>query len=147
MTDDYLGRIGNLIRDARKHRGYTQSQLAAQLGTSQSAINRIERGHQNLSLEMLARIGEALDFMEAWATVTVAFDLLAELADCPMGADDKGQRFLRHVQALNLTSRARMGLTEDERSSPAFRQAVEDMRAFLARQDARLASSPQPSAG
>ena len=60
MTD-YLGRIGNLIRDARKHRGLTQQQLAEVLGTSQSAINRIEKGHQNLSLEMLARIGSALD--------------------------------------------------------------------------------------
>ncbi len=61
MTDDYLARIGNLIRDARKHRGWTQAQLAEVLSTSQSAVNRIERGHQNLSLEMLARIGEALD--------------------------------------------------------------------------------------
>lgn len=58
---DYKGRIGNLIRDARKHRGLTQLQLAERLGTSQSAINRIEKGHQNLSLEMLARIGAALD--------------------------------------------------------------------------------------
>jgi len=61
MTEDYLRRIGNLIRDARKHRGWTQQQLADVLATSQSAVNRIERGHQNLSLEMLARIGEALD--------------------------------------------------------------------------------------
>ena len=61
MTQDYQGRIGNLIRDARKHRGLTQQQLAETLGTSQSAINRIERGHQNLSLQMLARIGAALD--------------------------------------------------------------------------------------
>jgi UDP-N-acetylglucosamine 1-carboxyvinyltransferase len=61
MSTDYLGRIGNLIRDARKHRGLTQHQLAELLSTSQSAINRIERGHQNLSLEMLARIGTALD--------------------------------------------------------------------------------------
>ncbi|HJR39778.1 MAG TPA: UDP-N-acetylglucosamine 1-carboxyvinyltransferase [Nocardioidaceae bacterium] len=61
MTEDYLSRIGNLIRDARKHRGWTQQQLADLLATSQSAVNRIERGHQNLSLEMLARIGEALD--------------------------------------------------------------------------------------
>ena len=58
---DYKGRIGNLIRDARKHRGWTQAQLAEVLNTSQSAINRIEKGHQNLSLEMIARIGEALD--------------------------------------------------------------------------------------
>ncbi|MCW2828263.1 MAG: UDP-N-acetylglucosamine 1-carboxyvinyltransferase, partial [Marmoricola sp.] len=61
MTEGYLGRIGNLIRDARKHRGWTQQQLAEVLGTSQSAVNRIERGHQNLSLDMLARIGEALE--------------------------------------------------------------------------------------
>ncbi len=38
-----------------------RQQLAEVLNTSQSAVNRIERGHQNLSLEMLARIGEALD--------------------------------------------------------------------------------------
>src|SRR4051794_33077379 len=61
MSDDYLRRIGNLIRDARKHRTLTQTQLADILGTSQSAINRIERGHQNLTLDMLARIGDALD--------------------------------------------------------------------------------------
>ncbi|MDP3893566.1 UDP-N-acetylglucosamine 1-carboxyvinyltransferase [Nocardioides sp.] len=61
MIQDYLGRIGNLIRDARKHRGWTQAQLADVLSTSQSAVNRIEKGHQNLTLEMLARIGEALD--------------------------------------------------------------------------------------
>jgi UDP-N-acetylglucosamine 1-carboxyvinyltransferase len=61
VTDDYKGRIGNLIRDARKHRGLTQQQLAERLATSQSAVNRIEKGHQNLSLEMLARIGAALD--------------------------------------------------------------------------------------
>ena len=61
MSLDYKGRIGNLIRDARQHRGLTQQQLAELLTTSQSAINRIEKGHQNLSLEMLARIGAALD--------------------------------------------------------------------------------------
>jgi UDP-N-acetylglucosamine 1-carboxyvinyltransferase len=61
QTLDYKGRIGNLIRDARKHRGLTQHQLADLLSTSQSAINRIEKGQQNLSLEMIARIGAALD--------------------------------------------------------------------------------------
>jgi UDP-N-acetylglucosamine 1-carboxyvinyltransferase len=61
VTSDYLSRIGTLIKSARQHRGWTQQQLADALATSQSAINRIERGHQNVSLEMLARIGEALD--------------------------------------------------------------------------------------
>lgn len=61
MADDYLVRIGKLIRVARQHRGWTQTQLADALATSQSAVNRIERGNQNISLEMIARIGEALD--------------------------------------------------------------------------------------
>jgi UDP-N-acetylglucosamine 1-carboxyvinyltransferase len=61
VTEDYLARIGKLIRDARQHRGWTQQQLADVLNTSQSAVNRIERGHQNITLEMMARIGEALD--------------------------------------------------------------------------------------
>ncbi len=59
--DDYLARIGTLIRDARQHSGLTQAQLASELKTSQSAVNRIEQGQQNLTLEMLARIGSALD--------------------------------------------------------------------------------------
>ena len=58
---DYLHRVGRLIRDARKHRGLTQAQLGAASGTSQSAINRIEQGNQNLSLELLSRISDALD--------------------------------------------------------------------------------------
>lgn len=61
LLGDYLRRIGTLVRDSRKHRGWTQSQLADALGTSQSAINRIEQGNQNLSLEMLSRISKALD--------------------------------------------------------------------------------------
>ncbi len=62
MTDDgYLGRIGAMIRDARQRANQTQSQLAESLGTSQSAVNRIEKGQQNLTLDMVARIGNALD--------------------------------------------------------------------------------------
>ncbi|TAH33223.1 helix-turn-helix domain-containing protein, partial [Candidatus Saccharibacteria bacterium] len=56
----YKQRIGTLIQETRQARGMTQSELAHALGTSQSAINRIEKGGQNVSLEMLARIGEVL---------------------------------------------------------------------------------------
>ncbi|MDQ1745144.1 MAG: UDP-N-acetylglucosamine 1-carboxyvinyltransferase [Pseudonocardiales bacterium] len=58
---DYARQVGTLIRDSRKNRGWTQAQLAETLGTSQSAVNRIEQGNQNLSLELLTRISEALD--------------------------------------------------------------------------------------
>lgn len=57
---DYRAKIGALIQENRQSRGMTQAQLADALGTSQSAINRIEKGGQNISLEMLARISEVL---------------------------------------------------------------------------------------
>lgn len=58
--EDYKLKIGNLIQESRQHRGFTQAQLAEALGTSQSAINRIEKGGQNISLEMIARISDVL---------------------------------------------------------------------------------------
>lgn len=60
MDSDYKVKIGKLIQEARQTRGLTQAQLAKSLDTSQSAINRIEKGGQNISLEMLARISEVL---------------------------------------------------------------------------------------
>lgn len=60
MIEDYKLKIGKLIQEARQHRGLTQTELARELGTSQSAVNRIEKGGQNISLEMIARISEVL---------------------------------------------------------------------------------------
>lgn len=59
-SDNYKSKLGTLIQESRIRRGYTQAQLAEALGTSQSAVNRIEKGGQNLSLEMIARISEVL---------------------------------------------------------------------------------------
>jgi UDP-N-acetylglucosamine 1-carboxyvinyltransferase len=59
-SDDYKAKIGLLIQEARTNRGLTQTELAKELKTSQSAINRIEKGGQNISLEMVARISEVL---------------------------------------------------------------------------------------
>jgi len=57
---DYKQKIGALITAARRERGLTQSDLARELGTSQSAVNRIEKGGQNISIEMVARISDVL---------------------------------------------------------------------------------------
>ena len=59
-SNEYLQKIGGLIAENRTRKHMTQTQLASALGTSQSAINRIESGKQNLSLEMMARISEVL---------------------------------------------------------------------------------------
>jgi UDP-N-acetylglucosamine 1-carboxyvinyltransferase len=59
--DDYREKIGKIIAEIRQNHGLTQSQLADKLGTSQSAINRIEKGMQNISLEIIARISDVLN--------------------------------------------------------------------------------------
>jgi UDP-N-acetylglucosamine 1-carboxyvinyltransferase len=53
-------KIGTLISQLRQERGLTQAEFARQLKTSQSAINRIEHGGQNMSLETLGRISDVL---------------------------------------------------------------------------------------
>ena len=61
MEASYKEKIGKLIQKNRQDRGLTQSEMAKALGTSQSAVNRIENGGQNLSMEMLARISDVLN--------------------------------------------------------------------------------------
>ncbi len=59
-TLTYKQRIGKIIQESRIARGMTQAELANRINSSQSAINRIEKGGQNLSVEMLGRISEVL---------------------------------------------------------------------------------------
>ena len=54
-------KIGHLIAQIRQERNLTQAEFAKQLGTSQSAVNRMEHGKQNLSLETLGRISDVLN--------------------------------------------------------------------------------------
>src|ERR1019366_9563622 len=54
-------KIGQLITQIRQERGLTQAEFASRLHTSQSAVNRIEHGKQNLSLETLGRISDVLN--------------------------------------------------------------------------------------
>ncbi|CAN5610424.1 UDP-N-acetylglucosamine 1-carboxyvinyltransferase [soil metagenome] len=53
-------KIGELIHQVRQQRGLTQAEFARKLSTSQSAVNRMEKGKQNLSLETIARISDVL---------------------------------------------------------------------------------------
>ena len=52
--------IGETIEQMRDEKGWTQEELAKAVGTSQSAIHRIEKGGQNISLEMIKKLSEAL---------------------------------------------------------------------------------------
>ena len=59
-TITYQGLIGEAVERMRLEKGWTQEDLANAVGTSQSAIHRIEKGGQNISLEMVKKLSEAL---------------------------------------------------------------------------------------
>ncbi|MBR3055901.1 UDP-N-acetylglucosamine 1-carboxyvinyltransferase [Candidatus Saccharibacteria bacterium] len=52
--------IGETVETMRIEKGWTQEELAKAVGSSQSAIHRIEKGGQNISLEMIKKLSEAL---------------------------------------------------------------------------------------
>lgn len=52
-------KAGHLIREARRRAGLSQAELAERIGTTQSAIARMERGRSSPSAERLTRIVRA----------------------------------------------------------------------------------------
>jgi UDP-N-acetylglucosamine 1-carboxyvinyltransferase len=48
--------LGVLIAQARKHRGQSQRQLAAEFGTSQAWISRVEQGYQKTWIGQVLRL-------------------------------------------------------------------------------------------
>lgn len=54
-------KIGFFIKELREKRGLTQGAFAKELGTSQSAVARMEKGDQNFTTELLSKISEILD--------------------------------------------------------------------------------------
>lgn len=55
-----LPRARHFVREWRKHRGYTQQQLAEMIGVTDGAISQLERGDTNYTQPMLEALAEAL---------------------------------------------------------------------------------------
>jgi ribosome-binding protein aMBF1 (putative translation factor) len=53
--------LGAAVRELRSSRGWTQTQLAAAAGMTQSAVARFEAGGTVPTLAVLARLAQALD--------------------------------------------------------------------------------------
>lgn len=60
MASDSHKKIGLFIKELRRKRGLTQKAFSEALGTSQSAVARMEKGEQNLSSAQLFKISDVL---------------------------------------------------------------------------------------
>jgi HTH-type transcriptional regulator/antitoxin HipB len=58
--EDIKQRVGQQIREARKAKGLTQKELGEKLGVSESTVNQYESGKQNLTIDTLTKIADAL---------------------------------------------------------------------------------------
>lgn len=56
-----LREFGRRVRSARKARGWTQEDLASEVGVDRTYIGGVERGERNLGLLNINRIAVALD--------------------------------------------------------------------------------------
>lgn len=59
-------RIGVRIREARKNRGFTQKELAEQIGVHQTTVGEWERGEKRIPEERIDQIAQVLYVKASW---------------------------------------------------------------------------------
>lgn len=67
--------IGAFVRRLREQRGLTQGAVAKELGTSQSALVRMEKGEQNMGIDLLQKLGDVLDHKIVSVNDSVDFEI------------------------------------------------------------------------
>lgn len=60
-TANLKAAIGANVARCRKARGWSQEQLAIEVGVSRATINRIEQGHNTIDVETLFRLADAFE--------------------------------------------------------------------------------------
>jgi UDP-N-acetylglucosamine 1-carboxyvinyltransferase len=91
-------KIGQFIARLREQRGLTQNQFAKALHTSQPAVTRMEKGQQNFSTEMLAKISKVLN------------QEIITLADTSAALQIKGGHKLSGTAVVNASKNAAVAL-------------------------------------
>jgi transcriptional regulator with XRE-family HTH domain len=93
---------GTLVREARRRAGITQAELAGRVGTTQSAIARVERSRSDPSFERVGELVEACGLELRWAltspddsTWSVAIANLALDVDSRVRQNERAVRFAR----------------------------------------------------
>ncbi|MCC5790410.1 MAG: helix-turn-helix domain-containing protein [Opitutales bacterium] len=76
--------LGQLIAQARRQRGQSQRQLAAEFGVTQAWLSRVERGHQKTWIGQVFRLAVYLG-IELTAQTPASKDASSESKNSPAG--------------------------------------------------------------
>ncbi|OJW72945.1 MAG: transcriptional regulator [Spirosoma sp. 48-14] len=60
MSDVMKREVGLIIREARKRKSLTQKELAERIGVTKTIITNYEAGRQNLTIDTLQKVADAL---------------------------------------------------------------------------------------
>jgi len=58
---DFKSEVGDLIRRTRTEQGLTQKELGEKISVGEPTVNKYESGKQNLTVETLKRVADALN--------------------------------------------------------------------------------------
>ena len=61
VNESFHGDEGDTVRTFRLRKGWSQTRLSQEIGTSQSHIARIERGTENITIETCRKLCQALE--------------------------------------------------------------------------------------
>jgi transcriptional regulator with XRE-family HTH domain len=59
---DYRIKVGEILKEMREKKGYSQDELAEAMNVNRSTISKIENGKFNLSVDYLSKFSWFLDF-------------------------------------------------------------------------------------
>ena len=60
---DIKKQVGTIIREARKSKGLTQTELAKRLEVQRAVVNKFEVGDQNVTVLSLQKVADALSMV------------------------------------------------------------------------------------
>jgi transcriptional regulator with XRE-family HTH domain len=64
-AENFYKKLGQRIREARNHNGFTQQELAAKVDLTRTSVTNIELGRQKLLVHALVEIADALQVAPA----------------------------------------------------------------------------------
>ena len=108
--------VGRVVQEARQHASLTQRELADRVGTSQSAIAKLEQGATNPTIDTLARCAAAAGF--AWRIELVPLSAL----------DPVVERYKQDVDRTLLRENLRKPIDERLRTLAEWQEAGRELQ-------------------